>query len=129
MTKPQLHRHLTTGIFNQLSKILKKLRLSDFFSDRAAGKFRQVLELCAPEIDFSVLISFFCATKPDYQVQPATVNFRANLFSRPRRKSEASIVIDAGHDSQERPRHGAAPLGRLNSRTLLLAIYGNSSAN
>ncbi len=37
MTKPQLHRHLTTGIFNQLSKILKKLRLSDFFLDRAAG--------------------------------------------------------------------------------------------
>jgi hypothetical protein len=66
MTKPQLHRHLTTGIFNQLSKILKKLRLSDFFLDRAAELPQQVLELCAPEAA-SQLLSVFCATKPDYQ--------------------------------------------------------------
>ena len=75
MTKPQLHRHLTTGIFNQLSKILKKFRLSDFFLDRAAGKFQQVLELCAlcphflgPVFRLSANPTVFSATKPEYQV-------------------------------------------------------------
>ena len=81
MTKPQLHRHLTTGIFNQLSKILKKLRLSDFFLDRAAGKFQQVLELCAPEMRFSAFFPVFCATKPDYQFLVTSVNFTRIFFS------------------------------------------------
>ena len=84
MTKPQLHRHLTTGIFNQLSKILKKLRLSDFFLDRAAGKFQQVLELCALSVRkfrVSAMLSVFSATKPDYQVSSCLVNNRRTTCS------------------------------------------------
>ncbi len=84
MTKPQLHRHLTTGIFNQLSKILKKFRLSDFFLDRAAGKFRQVLELCALRNEKScvyAILSVFCATKSEYQESEPSVNSRRTTRS------------------------------------------------
>jgi hypothetical protein len=77
MTKPQLHRHLTTGIFNQLSKILKKLRLSDFFLDRAAGNSSRSSNFARSvqrKLCVSALLSVFCATKPEYQVLPTHVN-------------------------------------------------------
>jgi hypothetical protein len=79
MTKPQLHRHLTTGIFNQLSKILKKLRLSDFFLDRAAGNPAGPRTLRARS-QLSAWRSAFCATKPDYQTSAGDVKLPSSIF-------------------------------------------------
>ena len=98
MTKPQLHRHLTTGIFNQLSKILKKLRLSDFFLDRAAGKFRQVLELCAlfsGKSSLSAMFPVFCATKLEYQFSSPTVNPEEQLVNLRLHHAGASFLFSA----------------------------------
>ena len=53
MTKPQLHRHLTTGIFNQIFKDPVEIRLSDFFWIELPVA-RQALELCTLTASYPV---------------------------------------------------------------------------
>lgn len=71
MTKPQLHRHLTTDIFNQLSKILKKLRLGDFFWIEPLDGSSRSSNFARQKVAFQLCFLFFA--RPNQTIKPLRV--------------------------------------------------------
>ena len=124
MTKPQLHRHLTTGTFNQLSKILQEASPRRFLWDRAIGINPigpRTLRAFRVAFRFSARPTVFSATKSDYQAFPISVNVGGKIFFLPLARFSPPRDLQNIDPADSSSPHAAAPVFGQTGELILLA--------